>query len=35
MLRRDLGIVAGTGQPLRGGKRLLGLDGESICLHKI
>ena len=35
MLRSDLGVAARAGEPLRSGKRLLGLDGESICLHKI
>ena len=35
VLRRDLGVAARAGEPLRGGKRLLGLDCESICLHKI
>jgi hypothetical protein len=27
--------VARAGEPLSGRKRLLGLDGESVCLHKI
>ena len=35
VLGRDLRVAARAGQPLRGGKRLLGLDGEAICLHKI
>ena len=35
VLGSDLGVTARAGEPLRGGERLLGLDCESICLHKI
>ena len=34
VLRSDLRVVASAGQPLRGGERLLGLDCESIRLHR-
>ena len=32
--RGYLGVAARAGEPLRRGKRLLGLDGESISLHR-
>ena len=34
MLRRDLGVVAVTGQRLAGGQRLLGLAGESVGVER-
>ena len=35
VLRRDLRVPARAGQPLRGRERLLGLDRETVSLHKI
>jgi hypothetical protein len=35
VLRRDLRVVARARKPLSGRKRLLRLDRESVCLHKI